>query len=270
MIWLAFLYSGVMRQRRVGYSLAILVVCLSGAAAVAQDDYEYATAYDYLPAEEQPKEGRTVLFTLKYISAQQLRSALELTNADVEINPSLNLIAARSADEEELEIIRRMVETLDVAPEPRPNVELTAYILASAADGAPTGIPAELGEKVSALEARFDFGALKLLDSLFLRVGDGSGGRVEGSFPSPDDQLSGYQLQFDAATVTREGDTRVVRLDALTFAVTGENPAGVHRALLRTDVEVGAGEQAMVGKATPRGVDETLILLVAAEVEGPQ
>ncbi len=254
-----------------GCFLAILIFGWSGAAALAQDDYEPGYEYDYLPAVEQPKEGRTVLFTPKYISVQQLAPALKLTNADVEIDPGLNLIAARSADEEELETIRRIVETLDVAPKPRPNVELTAYILASSSpDAAPAGIPAELGEKVNALEARFDSGVLRLLDSIFLRVGDGSGGRIEGSFPSPDDQLSGYQFHFDSATVTSEGDTQVVRFEALTLAVTGENPAGVHRALLRTDVEVPAGEQALVGKATPKGVDETLILLVAAEVKGPQ
>ncbi len=40
--------------------------------------------------------------------------------------------------------------------------------------------------------------------------------------------------------------------------------------MLRTDVDVEVGEQAMVGKATPKGVDDTLILLVTAEVKGPQ
>ncbi len=260
-----------MQRRPLPILLAILIFSLSGAGALAQDDYDYEPDYDFMPAAEPLKEGRTVLFTLKYINVQQLRPALELTNADVEIDVGLNLIAARSADEEELETIRRIVETLDVAPEPRPSVELTAYILASSsADAGPAGIPAQLGEKIAALEARFDFDALRLLDSIFLRVGDGSGGRVEGSFPSSGvEQLSDYQFQFDSATVSRQGDTQVVRFDALTFAVTGENPAGVHRALLRTDVEVRAGEQAMVGKATPKGVDETLILLVAAEVKGP-
>ncbi len=259
-------------NRRLPAVLAILIFSLSGTGALAQDEDDYDYGYDYLPAEEPPKEGRTVLYTLKYISALQLKSALELTNADVEINPSLNLIAARSPDEEELETIRRMVETLDVAPEPVPTIELTAYVLASSpAEAAPASVPAELGETVDALEARFDYSGLRLLDSIFLRVGGGSGGRIDGSFPSGAiDQLTGYQFHFDSATVSHRGDAQVVRFGALTFVVTGEHPSGVQRAMLRTDVDVEVGEQAMVGKATPKGVDDTLILLVTAEVKGPQ
>ncbi len=250
--------------------LSISVLLSTG--AMAQTEY-----YDYLPAEEEIKEGRTALFTPKYIDVRQLQSVLGLLNADVEINSSLNLIAARSADEDELETIRRIVETLDVAPETEPNVELTAYILLSSpGETAPADIPAELGEVIDRLAARFDFGTLRLLDSIFLRVGGGSGGRIEGSLPAGSGAqtttaplpggLASFQFHFDSATVFRQGDAEVVRLDALTFAVIGENPAGVHRALLRTDVEIIAGEKAMVGKATPRGGDDTLFLLVEAEV----
>ncbi len=238
--------------------------------ALAQDE-DYGYGYEYLVAEEKPKEGRTVLFTPKHISVAQLRPALELVNADVEINPGLNLIAARSPDEDELETIRLIVETLDVAPEPQPSVELTAYILAtSTGASSPESLPGELEAEIGALEARFSSGTLRLLDSLFLRVGGGSGGRVEGSFPSWSvEGLSGYQFQFESATVSSQDDVLLVRLDGLNFVVTGENPAGVQRAVLATDVDVYAGSKAVVGKATPRGVDDTLILLVAAEVKAP-
>ncbi len=257
-----------MRGRRL---IGVLMTLMLGwsSAALAQDDY--ATEYDYLPATEEQKEGRTVLFTPEHVDVRELLSVLKLTNADIEVKPSLNLIAARSADEAELETIRRIVETLDVAPEPKANVELTAYILASSSSDSAPAVPADLAEEAGALAARFDADALRLLDSIFLRVGDGSGGRVEGSFPSGGvDQLSGYQFHFESAIVSRRGDEQMVQLDALTFVVTGENPAGVQRAMLRTDVEVRAGEKAMVGKATPKGVDDTLILLVTAEVKGPQ
>ncbi len=251
-----------------GCLLAALVIGLTSAGALAQDD-GYGE-WDYLPAEEQLKEGRTVLFTLKYVDARQLQPVLGLLNADIEVRPALNLIAARSADEEELETIRRIVETLDVASEPKPDVELTVYVLASSEGGdAPPDLPEELGHEIDALATHFGFGAVRLLDSIFLRVGDGSSGRVEGSFPTWGiEQLKGYQFHFDAATVFRQGDAPAVRLEALTFAVTGENPAGVHRAMLRTDVEIHAGEKAMVGKTTPKGMDDTLILVVAAEVKG--
>ena len=264
-----------MRQRRIEMKLrpliragflGALIVGLASVGALAQD-YEY----DFLPAEEPPKEGRTVLFTPTYVDVRQLQPVLRLFNADIEVRPGLNLIAVRTADEQEIETIRQIVETLDVAPELKPNIELTAYVLASSSgDTAAADIPAELGEAVSALEARFNVGALTLLDSIFLRVGDGSGGRVEGSFPSWAEQLTDYQFHFDSATVSRQEDTQVVRLNALTFAVMGENPAGVHRAMLRTDFEILVGEKAMVGKATPKGIDDTLILLIAAVVKGPQ
>ncbi len=250
----------------------LTVLILGGPAGAPAQDEDYGYGYEYLVAEEKPKEGRTVLFTLKHISVVQLRPALELVNADVEINPGLNLIAARSPDEDELETIRLIVKTLDIAPEPQPSVELTAYVLATSSGGSiETPLPIELTEDIDALEARFNSDGLRLLDSLFLRVGGGSGGRVEGSFPSWGiEGLSGYQFQFDSATVSHQKDVQRVRLDGLTFVVTGENPAGVQRAVLSTDVDIHAGSKAVVGKATPRGVDDTLILLVSAEVKAPQ
>ncbi len=236
---------------------------------LAQDDYEYSDyEYSEFVAEPEEKEGRTVLFTPRYLDVRQLESVLELVNAYIEVKPELNLIAARSADEAELETIREIIERLDVAPETEPNIELTAYILASeSGDRVAADMPVGLAEDLDSLAARFGFGALDLLDTIFLRVGAGSGGRVEGSFPlGTSDQLSGYQLYFDVATVFRQDEARGVRITALTFLVTGENPAGVHRALMRTDLEVGDGEKAMVGKATPRGVEETLVLLLEAEI----
>ncbi len=243
---------------------------LLGAPAGVLAQAEYYGEYEYTDFAPEPeiKEGRTVLYTLKHVDVRQLQTVLTLLNAYVEVKPELNLIAARSADEAELETLRQIIETLDVAPEPEASIELTAYILASAAaDAPPASVPSELAEDVDALAARFGFGDLQLLDTLFLRVGEGSGGRVEGSFPlGASDQLSGYQFYFDGATVSRQDEAQLVRLAALTFLVTGENPVGVHRALMRTDLEVRDGEKAMVGKATPRGIEETLVLLLEAEV----
>ncbi len=254
--------------RPAGFRTVLICAVLAAGGVLSTGAGAQTEYYDYMPAEEDLKEGRTALFTPKYIDVMQLQSVLGLLNADIEINSSLNLIAARSADEDELETIRRIVETLDIAPETEPSIEITAYILASSSDPvASAGMPAELGAATERLAARFDFAALRLLDSIFLRVGGGSGGRIEGSFPSGgSEELTDFQFHFDAATVSRRGDTEVVRIDALTLAVTGENPAGVHRALLRTDVEIIVGEKVMVGKATPRGDDDTLILLVNTEV----
>ncbi len=258
-----------MRHRRLAWLLALPILGAATTGALAQDDWD-ESVYEYSEYAPEPeiKEGRTVLFTPKHVDVRQLQSVLDLVNAYVEVKPELNLIAARSADEAELETIRQIIETLDVAPEPEPNVELTAYILTSSSGKtAAAGVPAELAEDVDRLAARFGFSDLQLLDTIFLRVGAGSGGRVEGSFPlGSSDQLSGYQFYFDGATVFQQEEVRLVRLAALTFLVTGENPAGVHRALMRTDFEIHDGEKAMVGKATPRGVEETLVLLLEAEI----
>ena len=246
---------------------AAVVLAISSTSALAQDEFVYE---EFIAPQLDVKEGRTVLFTPKYIDVRELQSVLELLNADIEVKPSLNLIAARSADEEELATLERIITTLDVAPEPKPNVELAAYVLAASEKVAPSNIPPDLSRMAEGLTSRFGFGSLRLLDTIFLRVDDGSGGRIEGSFPlGKSDELTGYQFHFDGATVAKQDGAYHVRLEALTFAVTGDNPAGVQRALIRTNVEVDLGQKMMVGKATPRGTGETLVLLIEAGVQSP-
>ena len=80
------LYSEQMRQMRfemkdpfnrllTGF-LTALVLGLPASTLAQDEDYGYG--YEYLVAEEKPKEGRTVLFTPKHISVAQLRPALQL------------------------------------------------------------------------------------------------------------------------------------------------------------------------------------------------
>ena len=240
----------------------ILAVALNGpAGAQFDDDFE---------DEQSPifdKAGRTVLFEARYVDVLELLPILNLLDAEVVAKPSLGVIAARSTDEGVLDTIRQMVSQLDVPPAPVPGIELSAYILAAPSGQASPSLPAELAEVGGQLDQLFGQREFGLLDTLFLRIGDGSSGRVEGSFGFGDPELpTGYRFHFDSVSVLPGEGDRSVRLDALTFEVTGENQAGVRRALLRTDVEIGGGRLAVIGKATPQGIRETLVIVVRAEV----
>ncbi|MEM7354890.1 MAG: hypothetical protein AAF657_29040 [Acidobacteriota bacterium] len=237
-----------------------LVACLAiflATAATAQFEFEPA-----LPE----KAGRTVLFTTRYLDVLELQSILSLVDAEIVAKPSLNIIAARSEDDSVLDTIEKIIETLDVPPEPEPNIELSAYIFAGTG-GSGQALPGFAGVE-SRLEALFGHRSFSLLDTIFLQIGDRSSGRVEGSFRFGNTAVpTGYQFHFDNIRIVPSEEGNRVRLDALTFDVTGENSAGVRRAMLRTDVEVADGHKAVVGKATPRGIHETLVVVVQAEVQ---
>lgn len=245
------------------WTFAAGLAFLFSASAGAQFEFEPA-----LPE----KSGRTVLFTTRYLDVLELQSILSLLDAEIVAKPSLQVIAARSDDDSVLDTIEQIIATLDVPPRPVPNIELSAYILAGSSG---LGLPldpaldfAAIDDRLVALFGHRDF---NLLDTIFLQIGDGSSGRVEGSFRfGSADVPTGYQFHFDSAQIIPGEDGHRVRFETLTFDVTGENATGVRRAMLRTDVEVSAGRQAIVGKATPRGIHETLVVVVQAEVQTPE
>lgn len=211
------------------------------------------------------KLGRTVLYTTEYLNVSELQSILYLLDAEVVTKPSLNIVAARSEDETVLQTIEEIIATLDVPPVPVPNIELTAQILTTAGSASSEAVPARIGDELQRLFGHRDF---SVLDTIFLQIGDGSGGRVEGSFTGEGTAIpTGYQFYFDSVQILPGKEKQRLRLEALTFEVTGENATGLRRAVLRTDVELPDGHRMVVGKATPRGTDETLVVVIQATVQ---
>ncbi len=57
-----------------------------------------------------------------------------------------------------------------------------------------------------------------------------------------------------------------IAVGVLVVARHGAQDGQIQRVFLKTDVEIREGQKAVVGKSTPRGTDETLILIVEARV----
>ncbi len=228
-------------------------------AALAQFDIE-----PVLP----DKRGRTVLYTTEYLDVGELQSILYLLDAEIVTKPSLNIVAARSEDEGVLKTIEEIIATLDVPEMPVPNIELSALILtmSEAADSSDNVVLEPIAADLLRLFGHRNF---TVLDTLFLQIGDGSNGRVEGSFDDGQAAIPiGYQFAIDSVRILPGEGQKRIRLETLTFEVTGENATGVRRALLRTDVEVPDGRRMVVGKATPRGGGlDTLVVVVQATVQ---
>jgi len=215
---------------------------------------------------------RTVIKQTQHVDVRELEKILGMLGLQIRLKPDINAIVLRGHDSNDIDTALRLIEALDVPPEPGRAVEITVFVVAASKDGTENvGITAGLAAAVDQLRTLFGYRGFELLDTVFLRVLDTHGGRVEGGLvldaPPPGVVRVGYELTFNRAEIIPRGDDeRLVRLDGLTFELNGTDGGEIQRAYLKTDVEIREGQKAVVGKSTPRGVDDTLILILEARV----
>lgn len=219
------------------------------------------------PAAAEQEQPRTVVKSTKFVNVKELMPILALLDVRVALKPDANAIVLRGQEGGDLDTALRLIDTLD---QPSPSVEVSVYIL-SASKSAPQAAPEsdvgpELNAAVEHLKSLFGYQSIRLLDSVFLRAVEGRGGRVIGGVKD-----SGYTFRFDQVRITpvEDGDT-FIHFSGLEFVLAGTDPDGkVRKANLRTDVQVRQGQKAVVGKSTPQGADETLILIIDASAVSP-
>jgi hypothetical protein len=215
-----------------------------------------------------PPQLRTVIKQTRYVDVHELERILGMLELQIRLKPDINAIVLRGRSQSEIDTALRLIEALDVPPEPGHTVEVSAYVIEAAKEaGGNVGISENLAAAVEQLQKLFGYQSFKLLDTVFLRVLDGRKGSVQGGLALGGDEqhTKAYQLALDRVTIIPRGDDgRLVRLDGLTFELEGGGQA--QRVYFRTDVEVREGQKAVVGKSTPRGTDGTLVLIVEARV----
>lgn len=216
-----------------------------------------------------PKEHeQTVIVQTKYLDVEDVSRLLQPLAISVTVHPDTNAVILRGKD---LKVAMDLIEALDVPPEPKANIELTVFILGAATQSLDDGpLPRDLDTVTQELGKLFGYRSFTLLDTIFLRVRDGRGGRVDGAVNGGSgESRSNYDFGFNEAKIIPREDRNLVRLDGLVFLY-GRNKSADNdfRASLRTDIEVREGQKAVVGKATPQGADagKTLILVVEAKI----
>ncbi|MCP4655117.1 MAG: hypothetical protein GY856_06815 [bacterium] len=197
-----------------------------------------------------------------FFDVRELADILDLLDIGVRIDAEHQAVVLRGPGDE-LDTALKLIEALDEPPAPSLSIELSVFILgASKEESATAELPADLEAVVGKLRKLFGYRGFELLDTLFLRVRDGSQGRLRGYLAEGityDFSLNRAKvLGFNRATLEEEQST--LRFDGLTFLFQGD------RSRLATDVEVREGQKAVVGKAAPGNGGPALILVIEAKI----
>ena len=241
-------------------------------------------------AEEQPKtpaEANMVgkVFEVKYADAGRIADLIRVFPVGA-VHPDrvLGVVSVRG-DAATLAAVGEAIKKLDVPPQPRKSIDLTAYLLVASkqsSDG--TGVPSELQDVATQLKGALGFQHYRLVDSLLLRTTDGSGGHLVGVVPwnTGDAQKAKYDFSIDRAQLESEGTTSTQPLVADNQA--GRSPVFVHGlnlsidfsgpqlpglgsnlSRINTDVELREGQKVVVGKTAFDSPDSALILVLTAK-----
>ena len=124
------------------------------------------------------------------------------------------------------------------------------------------GLPANLQPVVTELKKVLAYKGFQLIDTLMARGGDARDIGLQGVLPSVaplSPGTTGYNL-----TARLNIDNGALRVNNLRFQLSLPNPGGGATSLMiNTDVEIPAGQQVVVGKATY--VDKAFILVMTAK-----
>lgn len=232
---------------------------------------------------ERPAPGSELaterILEIRHADPQKLVEVLRVFPVRAQAHPDLGLITL-SGVEEHVEAAYAAARSLDVAPQPTRSIEVTAHVLAaSKRSELGGGVPSRLEEVARQLREVFGYRGVELVDSLVVRVRDRAAGQLSGVMSEGLGQATiPYQLGFNRATVVQGTEAEpAVRLDGLLFEAriglegpAGDPPAGVRsrRDLVRlmTDLDVRAGQKAVVAKAAAGAETQALILVVEAHV----
>ena len=223
----------------------------------------------------QPQEKpRTVIKQTLYAEPKDLVGILSLLDLELKTMPRQNTLVMRGPSND-IESALKLIENLD---RPQQDLEVEFFILgagpAGSASRPQSPSPGGLAPLFERLRSLFGLENLTLLETLFLRTQDGKGGQITGGVGAPGQRTS-FVLSFERARIVpledagaespgREGS--LLRFQGLRFQYGDPESAAGSLATLRTDIEVGEGQQAVVGRSTPRGEGQTLILVVRAKI----
>jgi len=202
---------------------------------------------------------RMAVKPLAHIEASELRDVLALLDVRYVVKSEMNVIVLKGSNEA-IEAALRAIETLDV---PAPRLELTLFVVsASKQHDEIREIPPSLAPAIDQLRGVFSYRGFELLDVASLKVLAGRRGYIEGGVNLGADGLGRYQISFSNVRVVpgeKPGGWRF-HLNDLNFNLSSNKVKPMVQ--IRTEVVVREGQKAVIGRSTPQGGDENLVLIV--------
>ena len=195
------------------------------------------------------------LFPLKYADPNEIKNLLNVFPANVSTNREMRVIAV-TATKETLASIEEALKTLDVAPTPHKNVEVTGYVVLASLKTEAATEPADIAGVIKQMRTLFPYKTYRLVETIVVRGRDGQQAQT-GGFLSEDS--GGKRYEFATWVMSTEG--KLIRLDKVTLKVFLSQVME-----LRTDVDLHEGQKVVVGKSNMTGGDGALILVLSAKV----
>jgi hypothetical protein len=250
----------------------LIVVTLVAAPAASQE----STTGLVSPIPTADRNQVTQIFKVHYADVRDLASIIQLFGGRVQAEADLGVIAWTGAAPQ-LPAVEAAIRSLDVAPLPERNVELTVYFLMATKEGPPsTSVPASLDGVAVQLQDVFGYTTVRLIEVTAMRVRNGSHGKISGILPQrlADDREARYEFAFDKLHVTEDSSGRSIRLDRLNAGVqaphtvveNGQTTTRYMQTGIQTDIDLREGQKAVIGKTSIEGGAETVFVVVTGTI----
>lgn len=218
----------------------------------------------------------TQIFKVVYADVNDIAEVISLFRGMARPNQDLGVIAW-TGPESLLPAVEAAIRSLDVAPVPEPNVELTVWFLMATRDGTgTTAVPAALDGVAVQLQDVFGYDSVQLIETTALRVRHGSRGELNGILPRrlADDREARYQFGFRRMWVNEDESGRSIRLDGLSTGVQfphqvmedGKQITRYMQTGIHTDIDLRENQKAVIGKTSIEGGAETVFIVVTGKI----
>ncbi len=228
------------------------------------------------PSTATNEELVTRIFPIEHADIRDLANVISIFGGRVQPEPDLGVLGW-TGPASLLPAVEAAIASLDVAPVPEPNVELTVYFLMAAReDGGARIVPAVLDGVAIQLQDVFGYDSVQLIETTAMRVRPGSRGDLNGFLPrrAGDSVEARYEFSFRQLKVTEDESGRSIRLDGLQASIqtprvvveSGEPSTRSVETGIRTDIDLREGQKAVVGKTTIEGGAEAIFVVVTGSI----
>jgi hypothetical protein len=239
--------------------------------AAAQEANNQGGAAQHHP----PTSPKAVLkvVPVRYANVEHVARLVGFFGAAIRPDPQSRVITV-AGDPAAVAAVVEAVKKLDVPPPPPRDVILTAYVLvASRQGGASRGLPSSLRGPIAQIKRVLDYKTFRLVNTLMLRLQDGSGGSISGAAMidtgTGKSQPATFRFGAQDVEIASKAKSQTVGIRRLSFLMVSPSQThGANDARIDTGVDIPAGVDVVVGKSPVSWSHSALILIVSAAIAG--
>ncbi|NOZ93442.1 MAG: hypothetical protein GXP47_01720 [Acidobacteria bacterium] len=255
-----------MQQRHVLIGVGLVLMLALDMPLAAQTPASAAAH----PAKTAPPAYVPVTKTLKirHGDVGKIAKVLSLIGGTATADPDLGVIVWTGSPQL-APAVEAAARSLDVAPEPATNIQLTIHFLAQADDTVGKPLPEDLQSVGQQLHKVLGVQGLRLLETAIIRVRDGGSARVDGTLPSRfgKDVTGRYTISIRKVRVADDAGKAMVHLGRFRVWINGFlSPQNHDSFATETDLDIADGQHVVVSRASVNGFTSGVFVVVSAHV----